>query len=118
MSDAAIEDHQDRCPPPRCPIGLPQRPCKCMGYHERRPARLQLRIVMSCDEGICDAIAEETDDRVYVRVILCYDEREQSSKVDYVDCPTHVYLEQPLGNRVVVDAFTGLEVPLLVPALG
>ena len=74
---------------------------------------------MGRDEGICEAaIAEETDERVYVRVILCYDEREQSSKVDYVDCPTHVYLEQPLGDRVVVDAFTGLEVPLLAPKSG
>jgi len=118
MSDAAIKDHHGRCPPPRCPIGLPQRPCKCLGYHERESARLQLRIVMGRDEGICDAIAEETDEHVYVRVILCYDEREQSSKIDYVDCPTHVYLEQPLGDRVVVDAFTGLEVPLLAPELG
>ena len=88
--------------------GLPRAPARPAAAEDRDELR----------RGICDAIAEETDDRVYVRVILCYDEREQSSKVDYVDCPTHVYLEQPLGDRVVVDAFTGLEVPLLVPALG
>ncbi len=118
MSDATREDHRNRCPPSRCPIGLPQRPCKCIGYREREHGRLQLRIVMSSDEGICDAIAEETDDCVYVRVILCYDEATQGPTVDYTDCPTHVYLEQPLGERAVIDAFTGGQVPPVVPDWG
>ena len=119
MCDAAIEDHRDRCPPPRCPIGLPQRPCKCIGYREREPGRLQLRIVMSCDEGICDAIAEETDDRVYVRVILCYDEARAgpegrtTSTVPRTSTWSNRWASEPWSTPS-----PGAEVPLLVPDLG
>jgi hypothetical protein len=116
MIDAATDDYRSRCPPMRCPMGLAQRPCKCIGYREREQGRLQLRIVMSSDEGICDAIAEETDECVYVRVILCYDEATPGPTGEYADCPTHVYLEQPLGDRAVIDAFTGREVPTFTPA--
>jgi hypothetical protein len=55
---------------------------------------------------------------VYVRVILCYDEATQGPNVDYTDCPTHVYLEQPLGERAVIDAFTGGQVPPFAPDWG
>jgi hypothetical protein len=99
----------------RCPIGLPQRPVACLAYREREPGRLQLRVVVSTDEGICDAVVEEGDDRVYVRVVMCYDVDEARPDDSVLDCPVHVYLEQPLGDRTVIDALTGKVLPLFVP---
>ncbi len=109
------EPESERCPVLRCPIGLPQRRVACLAYREREPGRLQLRVVVSPDEGICDAAVEECDDRVYVRVVMCFDENDASETDTLLDCPVHVYLEQPLGDRTVIDALTGEVLPLFVP---
>jgi hypothetical protein len=34
---------------------------------------------------------------------------------EYIDCPVRVWLERPLGERIVIDADTGQELPLRVP---
>ena len=53
-------------------MGSPQRPATLVGYREREPGRLQLRAVLRAGtEGICDAIVEEDDETVRVRVLLC-----------------------------------------------
>jgi hypothetical protein len=39
---------------PACPIGLPQNARECLGYREREPGRLQLRVPMLHNEGVCD----------------------------------------------------------------
>jgi hypothetical protein len=67
-------------------------------HREREPGRPQLRVVVSPDEEICDALVEECDDRVYVRVVMCYDERKACTDDSFVNCPVHVYLKQPLGE--------------------
>ena len=119
LNDYDTEDPDDyRCPMSPCPIGLPQRQVLCLAYREREPGRLQLRVEMSLDEGICDAIAEECDDRVFVRVMMCYDPNEPREDDTLMNCPVHVYLEQPLGDRKVIDAATGDELPLHVPTWG
>jgi hypothetical protein len=74
-------------------------PGRVPGLHrEREPGRPQLRVVVSPDEEICDALVEECDDRVYVRVVMCYDERKACTDDSFVNCPVHVYLKQPLGE--------------------
>jgi hypothetical protein len=37
---------------------------------------------------------------------------------EYMDCPVHVYLDQPLGERRVIDVETACEVELFVPTWG
>ena len=68
-------------------------------------------------EGICEALVEETEDAVRVRVLLCYDEARVAAygKREYVNCPVHVYLDNPLAGRTVIDVQTDDPVPLFVP---
>ena len=82
---------------PRCPIGNPQRPAMLVGYREREPGRLQLRAVMrGSTEGVCDAIVEEDENGVRVRVLLCWESGDAHwQDRDYVNCPVHVYLDTP-----------------------
>lgn len=98
---------------PRCPVGNLQRPATLVGYREREPGRLQLRAVIRAGtEGVCDAIVEEDETTVRVRVLLCWpDSTEHLNDRDYVNCPVHVYLETPLDGRSVV-AVDGDEQPL------
>jgi hypothetical protein len=102
---------------PRCPIRNPQRVGHLLGYREREPGRLQLRVSMRPrTDGVCDAIVEETDDAVHVRVMLCFEDREDSwEDREYWDCPVHVDLERPLGDRPVITADHGEALPLFVP---
>lgn len=108
---------------PRCPFGYPQAARRCLGYHEREPGRLQVRYAQRSREGLCPASAEEHDDAVYVRVRACEppdtdeDDREPDNDTDeYINCPAHVYLERPLGDRRVVgiDTDGDGELPLFV----
>ncbi len=102
---------------PRCPMGYSQRPATLVGYREREPGWLQLRAVMRAGtEGICDVIAEEDDETVRVRVLLCWEDPcEHLRDRDYVDCPVHVDLEQPLGDRSVIEVDEEQVLPLFVP---
>lgn len=99
---------------PACPIGNPQRACTCVGYRERDPGRLQLRVIVHPrTEGACKAIVEENDDEIRVRVLVCYQEVDED---EYMNCPIHVYLEKPLNARAVIDVDSGEVLPLFVPS--
>jgi hypothetical protein len=104
-----------------CPDGRPQRVARCLGYREREPRRLQLRVALGgSDGGVCDVIVEEHEETVRVRLLVCYDEADFIPYKDreYMNCPVHVYLEQPLGERTVVDVETDQPVPLFVSEWG
>lgn len=109
---------------PKCPIGNRQRVCACVGYREREPGRLQLRmIVHPLSEGVCEAIVVENDHEILVRVLVCYEEADEDNEDnedndDYMNCPVHVYLEKPLNGRPVIDVDSGEALPLFVPSFG
>ncbi len=103
---------------PRCPIGNPQRVGRLLGYREREPGRLQLRVaVRPATDGVCDVIVEETEETVVVRVLFCFPDRDESwdDRDDCMDCPVHAYLDQPLGDREVIDVDTQKPLPLYAP---
>lgn len=102
---------------PKCPIRNPQRVGHLLGYREREPGRLQLRVSMRPGtDGVCEAIVEETEDAVHVRVMLCFEDRDESwEDREYWDCPVHVYLEKPLGDRPVINVDGEEALPLFVP---
>ena len=84
-------------------------PRSCVGHCEREPGRLQLRFVIDVDEHMHDIVVVEDDDTVVVSAVVCSPTtgvwREQ------FEGPFHVYLDEPLGERRVIDALTGREVP-------
>ena len=43
---------------------------------------------------------EEDETSVAVLILVC---GEDDPKDDWMDCPVHIYLEQPLGDRKVID---------------
>jgi hypothetical protein len=102
---------------PRCPLGNPQRPATLTGYREREPGRLQLRVVLRArTEGVCDAIVEEDEETIRVRVLLCWeDSSEHFADRDYLDCPVHVYLDRPLTGRAVICVDDEQPLPLYEP---
>lgn len=98
-----------------CPDGDPQRPGICLGYREREPGRLQLRVALGGeDKGVCKADVEEDDEAIRVRLFICYDRFGDHDR-EYLNCPVHVYLDEPLGDRRVIDLVTGRELPLCGP---
>ena len=84
-------------------------PRSCVGHCEREPGRLQLRFVIDVDEHMHDIVVVEGDDTVVVSAVVCTPTtgvwREQFER------PFHVYLDESLGERRVIDALTGQEVP-------
>jgi hypothetical protein len=84
-------------------------PRRCVGYMEREPGRLQLRYVLRCDEHLDDIWVAEDDRRVVVLAAICTPVI--GTVGDATDCPSHVYLDRPLGGRTVVDGFGGEIVP-------
>ncbi len=102
---------------PRCPDGRPSVPRKIIAYREREPGRLQLRVPLSGDEGVCEVVVEEDEKTVRVRALICYDDDEDESEShEQVNCPVHVYLDRPLQDRRVIDVETGAVLPLFVPS--
>ena len=79
---------------------------------EREPGRLQLRYVIAMGEGLCDIEVEETEETVTVYGFICAgaDEAAVDLRVS-CECPYHVYLGRPLGDRRVVDGHLGREIP-------
>lgn len=101
---------------PKCPIGNPQRIRPCLAFREREPGRLQLRVALAREEGVCNVVVDEQEDVVYVRALLCYDpDAEDMRTPDYWDCPVHVYLDRPLGDRGVFDIESDAFLPLHTP---
>jgi len=104
---------------PRCPDGNPQRLRRALGFRERSVAELELRVPLGGDDhGVCQLVVDERDEEVYVRVLVCYSDRDnEPSRPDreYIDCPVRVWLGRPLGNRAVIDVDSDSELPLYVP---
>lgn len=103
---------------PKCPDGKPQRLRHALAHHERNLCELELRVPLGRDEGgVCPLVVDERQDEIYVRVLVCVDRESDSVMVprDYVDCPVRVWLERPLGERVVIDVDTGRGLPLRTP---
>lgn len=85
------------------------RPRRCNGHMEREAGRLQLRYAIQRDEHMDEIIVAEDDGRVIVFASVCTPIEPQLS--DIVECPYHVYLDRPLGERVVFDAVARAPVP-------
>jgi hypothetical protein len=115
------EAHAEWCAKwaPRCPAGNWQRPRRPLGFRERSVGELELRVALGGDDSwVCQVIVDENDDEVYVRVVVCVDEdidAEAPSSREYLDCPVRVWLEQPLGERAVIDVDSDEELPLYTP---
>jgi hypothetical protein len=103
---------------PVCPIGLPQIARECLGCREREPGRLQLRVPMLHNEGICDVVLDEHPSHVVVRVVVCWRDDDDDQRYWYpgfAEGRTHAYLDAPLADRTVIDFETGKPVPFYVP---
>ena len=114
---------------PRCPVGNSQRLRHPLGFRERNIGELELRVALGGDEGVCEVVVDEGDDEVQVRVLLCYPDdddecrddddekapRRRRRRREYTDCPVRVWLENPLGERAVIDVDTDEELPLYTP---
>lgn len=106
---------------PTCPDGNPQRLCEILGFRLKGPDYLQLRVVLTPrDRGVCQIIMEAHPDRLYVRALACLheDEPERDAsgwRSDETDCPCRVWLDEPLGEKVVIDVDSGEPLPLFIP---
>jgi hypothetical protein len=76
---------------------------------EREPGRLQLRLVLARDEHVDDIVVDEEDDRIVAFAAVC--SPTIGAHPEQMEGPFHVYLEEPLGERKVIDALTGRELP-------
>jgi hypothetical protein len=70
---------------------------------------LQLRLVLARDEHVDDIVVDENDDRIVAFAAIC--SPTIGAHPEQMDGPFHVYLERPLGDRKVIDALSGREVP-------
>jgi hypothetical protein len=84
-------------------------PRSCVAYCEREPGRLQVRLVVDRDEHIDDIVVIEDDDSVVVCASIC--SPTTGVRRDQIDAPFNVYLDEPLGERKVIDALSGRAVP-------
>jgi hypothetical protein len=103
---------------PACLIGLPQSARECLGYREREPGRLQLRVPMLHNEGVCDVVLDEHSSYVGVRVVVCRrddDDDQRHWYPGFAEERIHAYLDAPLADRTVIDFETGKRVPFYVP---
>jgi hypothetical protein len=85
------------------------RPLRCTGHMEREPGRLQLRFVLRGDEHVDDIVVAEDEDGVVVFATVCGSAA--GTRGDAWEGPWHVYLDQPLGDRVVIDGHRDQPVP-------
>jgi hypothetical protein len=102
-----------------CPDGHRQRLSHPLGFRERNVGELELRVLLGPGEdGVCQVIVEERDEEVYVRVLVHgRDEDDVPARRghDYTDCPVRMWLDEPLGERAVIDVDDDEELPLYVP---
>ena len=76
---------------------------------EREPGRLQLRLVLARDEHVDDIVVDEEDDRIVAFAAVC--SPTIGADPEQMEGPFHVYLEEPVGERRVIDALSGRELP-------
>jgi hypothetical protein len=87
-----------------------------LAFRERNVCELELRVPLGIGEnGACQVIVEESDDKVLVRVLVCYDEEADVAPREYVNCPVRTWLDRPLENRTVVDVGSNEALPLYSP---
>jgi hypothetical protein len=109
---------------PKCPLGYPQHLLTLLGFRQKAVDCVQLRVVLGWRDGICDVIVDEHPDLVYVRVLACHpedeadDPRDPDRSREAVDCPCRVYLDAPLGERIVIDVDSGEPLPMFIPRWG
>ncbi len=102
---------------PECPDGNPQR----LGFRLKGPDYLQLRVILTPRDGrVCAAVIEEHPAMIVVRAIACLpddgpDGRRRARQRELVDCPFNIWLDAPLGERVVIDVDTGRKLRLYIP---
>lgn len=103
---------------PRCPDGNPQLVRRALGFRERSVRELELRVELRGDErGVCQTVIEEHAQEIYVRVLVCRDgRRSKHESREYTDCPVRVWLDEPLGERAVIDVDSDEELPLFIPS--
>ena len=70
---------------------------------EREPGRMQLRLVLTRDEHV------DEEDRIVAFAAVC--SPTIGGHPEQMEGPFHVYLEEPLGERKVIDALSGRELP-------
>lgn len=105
---------------PPCPDGKPQRLCEILGYRLTAVDQLQLRVALrASDGGVCHATVEQHPDRLCVRAVACLNvdqETEWAALHDRreTDCGIRVWLDAPLGSRIVIDLDSGEELPYYV----
>jgi hypothetical protein len=97
---------------PTCPEGNAQRLLEIAGYRVKGQDFIQALVLLTNeDNGVCAAPFAEYPDRVEVRVIACC--RSPLGYSDAVDeqpktaWPSNVWLDAPLGDRVVIDVDSG-----------
>ena len=105
---------------PRCPDGHPQRLRRALGFRERNLGELEIRVALGGnDNGVCQLIVDERNTEVFVRVLVCYDpdddERAARRSGQYTDCPVRTWLQNPLGDRAVIDVDSDEELMLFKP---
>jgi hypothetical protein len=76
---------------------------------EREPGRLQLRIVLRGDEHVDEIVTAEHAKTVVVLATVCTSALGETG--DFCEVPCHVWLDEPLGRREVVDGVSGEVVP-------
>jgi hypothetical protein len=107
---------------PRCPIGNQPRLLQILGFRLKGADCLQLRVALRDGEGVCRVMLEEYPDRIYVRAAACVDRDDENywaaPSRHAVDCGVAVWLDAPLGERIVVDEDTCEELPLLFMSRG
>jgi hypothetical protein len=84
-------------------------PRPCVGYMEREPGRLQLRIVLRGDEHVDEILVAEDERAVVAFATVCTSTAGETGPRCEVPC--HVYLDRPLGERAVIDGTLSREVP-------
>jgi hypothetical protein len=84
-------------------------PRACDGHMEREPGRLQLRYATTVSEHIDDVLVVEDEEAVVVFATVCTPVVNRERHL--MEGPFHVYLDRPLGGRIVIDGVTGREVP-------
>jgi hypothetical protein len=103
------DEHWENMPPPLDPTPRRLAPRSFVAHREREPGRLQLRLVLARDEHVDDIVVEEEEDCVIAFASVCGPTT--GAHPEQMDGPVHVYLERPLGQRKVIDALSGRELP-------
>jgi len=88
-------------------------PRPCYRCREREPSQLQLRVILAGEEHVDQIhVAEDAESVVVLVTVCCALVGERGERMDV---PCNVWLDEPLGDRVVVDGSRGAPIDLFVP---